>query len=292
MGYIQALRASLPPAYGIYGGDSETAYIHDLDTNTLLYSISMASGRVKGADANANYSIIGASYGDYKLINNSDGSTVYSDNLTDINDVAISKNYWILADGFNGRAWLYSISDGSQLASYTEMGSNCRAVGTTDTYASYGEYDGYYFLKDIDTGTLLYEFTQETSGAIQAGANSDDWVAYGGNNNTAYVHDITDGSLTYEFTESSSGIEAMDIHKDKIIYAGDDDNAYVHDLGNGDLLYTLTEATNSILGAGISERYVLYGDVDGNTYVHDLSNGNLLYTLTEEGTIRGAGVTG
>ncbi len=282
-----------------------SAYIYDLTTNTVLYTLNNPAPEANDSfgaavSIDGNYAVIGAHY---------DNENATSTGSAYVYDVSTGNLLYTLNNPRPGAFDLF----GSTVyvnGDYVVIGSPSDNTGANNSGAAY--------IYDVSTGNLLHTLDNPTIAATDSFGHSisgdGDHIiisAYRDSTNattagSAYIYDASTGALlhtlnnptplNYEYFGYSVSIEgdyalvgARDARTGSTTAIGE---AYVYDVTTGNLLHTLenpdpSDGNRFGNAVAVGGHYALVAESEANTgsnyhgavHIFDLTTGDLLYTI-------------
>jgi len=226
-------------AYG--GGFDDEAFIHDLETGTLL-STFQPPDQVVGVDINKDFLAIAG--GDTIIRDLNNFSLVHQFGAGfGPNDVAMNDNKVAIALQSGGTE-IRDLTTGN-LDHHLQTQQDCSHVDMDNDHVAFEGGNNEVFVHDPNTGNLIYTLTNAFT-TIQGLALNSQFVAYAaGQQNEVFIHNLSNGSLNTSITSISNPGE-IDMNETHLAIAQVNGDLFVFDLTNFSQIQTITDTANHV----------------------------------------------
>lgn len=226
-----------------------------------------AANRTRTDDGKKTLVIFGSYDGKVHCVDGATGQVVWEYETGNyVNGTPAIGDGKVVAGGCDAKIHVINLSDGKELKQI-DSGAYIAASGAIREGQVYiGNYDGVFLRADIDSGRIVWKYTQEDSPFFSSPAIGDNVVVFGGRDSRVHCVGRDDGKPRWTFGALAEVDSSPVICGDKVVVGSEDGRLYIIRLSDGSKVWSYETGRPVSSSAAIADGMVIIGCDDGYVY--------------------------
>ena len=253
---------------------SQDGFLYALDANDGLFKWKyQTEGQILGA---ANWTrspdgrlwILVGSY-DNKLhcVDSTDGKAVWTFETGNyINGSPAVSDQKTVFGGCDAMIHVVSLIDGSKVTEIDSGSYIAASAAFVDPEVYVGNYDNIFLRADIDTGKVVWKYTQSDAPFFSSPAVGENVVVFGGRDERVHCVNRNDGTSVWTFQTRGEVDSSPVICGDKVVVGSEDGRLYMIRLSNGSAVWSYETGQPITSSPAVARGMVVVGCDDGYVY--------------------------
>jgi outer membrane protein assembly factor BamB len=255
------------------GSSDGFMYALDAETGELKWKYE-TDGQILGAanwtireDDNTTLLVFGSYDGKVYCVDGTTGEVVWEYETGNyVNGTPAIGNDKVVVGGCDAKIHVISLANGKRIKQI-DSGAYIAASGAIREGQVYmGNYDGVFLRADIDSGQIVWKYTQEDSPFFSSPAIGKNVVVFGGRDSRLYCVGRDDGKLRWTFGALAEVDSSPVICGDKVVVGSEDGRLYIISLSDGTKVWSYEIGQPVSSSAAIADGMVIIGCDDGYVY--------------------------